>query len=171
MNYNKKNFKYLSWSFLIVHQGKDLALSLQELKSLLWCGFHPLAWKLPHASGAAKNNIKYNKIPFMNKCFLNVMVIVSLLQIQLTQGPTIKKRARESSFQFLKTMQESQWYSEWFNGGKKWGDHKRSASGKKQKKMKRNNLLKLVPKITITLKWKKKKQTNHDYLLQHRYVL
>ena len=55
----------------------------------------------------------------MNKCFLNVMVIVSLLQIQLTQEPTIKKRARESSFQFLKTMQESQWYSAWFNGGKK----------------------------------------------------
>ena len=41
---------------LVVQQLKDLALSLQQLGSLLWCGswVQSLAYELPHAVGPAK---------------------------------------------------------------------------------------------------------------------
>ena len=44
-------------SSLVVHQIKDLALSLQLFWSLLWRRF--LAQELPHASGAAKKQKKW----------------------------------------------------------------------------------------------------------------
>ena len=34
---------------------KDLVLSLQQLKSLLWCGFDPWPWNFHKLPGAAKN--------------------------------------------------------------------------------------------------------------------
>ena len=38
----------------MVQQSKDLVLSLQWLGLLLWLGFDPWTWELPHATGMAK---------------------------------------------------------------------------------------------------------------------
>ena len=38
----------------MAEQVKDLALSLQRLRSLLWCRFHPWPGELPQVMGVAK---------------------------------------------------------------------------------------------------------------------
>lgn len=39
---------------LVTWQVKNLAMSLQRLRSLLWRGFHPWPWEIPHAESAGK---------------------------------------------------------------------------------------------------------------------
>ena len=41
-------------SSLVAQQVKDLVLSLQQLRSLLWCQFDLWPQELPHVMGAAK---------------------------------------------------------------------------------------------------------------------
>ena len=44
---------------------KDLALSLQWLRLLLWCGFDPWPWEFAHAENAGKKKKKKkNQISF-----------------------------------------------------------------------------------------------------------
>ena len=51
-------------------QVKNLAMSLQWLGSLLWCGFNPWPrnFYMPHAMGAAKK-IKTSKVVFFRTLF------------------------------------------------------------------------------------------------------
>ena len=42
----------------MAQQVKDLALSLLQLGLLLWHGFDPWPWELPHATGEAKKELK-----------------------------------------------------------------------------------------------------------------
>ena len=46
--------KWLYRSSLMAQQVKDLALSQQQLRSLLWHGFDPWPRECPHATGTAK---------------------------------------------------------------------------------------------------------------------
>ena len=46
----------------MAQQFKDLMWPLLQLGLLLWHGFHPWAWELPHDAGVAKRtNKKYQK--------------------------------------------------------------------------------------------------------------
>lgn len=45
-------------SSLVVQRVRDLALSPQQLRSLLWHGFHPWPQELLHAPGVAKKERK-----------------------------------------------------------------------------------------------------------------
>ena len=58
----KHILKHFLRNSLVVQQVKDLALSLQQLGSLLWCGFDPWPWELPYVVGTTKNK-QTNKNP------------------------------------------------------------------------------------------------------------
>ena len=68
----------------MVEQVKDLALSLQQLGLLLWCGFSPLAQKLPHAVGMGKKKRERER----KKCLRRQI----LHHLYFTTNKTLKKK-------------------------------------------------------------------------------
>ena len=120
----------LSWlqSSLVVQRVKDLALSLQRLRLLLWLGFDPWSWNFYILAGIAKNNNNNKKTPSWlqgrniyplstiqppcpHSWFILTLLLLSFKRVKQEQGvetvgrTTTNLRGRGGAFNFSSCLQ------------------------------------------------------------------